>query len=1394
MKTRPRLTTLKLLILLCCAFATTVVLGQTTYTWVGLAGNGTGTPDGTNIANAANWSPTGGPPSGATQDTAQWAGTNVTGNLTIDYLDTVGLPGTGFGTSGINLALTAGQTGNVSIVPVGGGVTGNIGINNISIASGAGQLALGDPNDTVNTLSFIGRPAGGIHDFVNDSTNPAIIYSNVKLQAGGGSTYEIEFDGTGNWIVTNSLANANATGILIDQVGTGTLFWNGPSTSAALPNSAISSPITISAGTMVLEWDNSGINGDAIINEGTLLEYDAPGQTQVLNGIISGTAPLEVAAGTLDLKGQNTYDATNILAGGTLIADNPENPGISGPLGIAATNSIVFDGGSLQFSVNNVFDYSSRFSSAPGQLYNFNAGGQTVIFTNTTGLASSGATLTMNGPGSLTLAGPSSYGGATLVNSGTLIFEGAKTGTGNISVADSAILGIYANGTQVKPGTLTVGTSAGASLNFYNITSTANAPLAPTTLAANGTITINAESGTFVAGQSYPLLMWTTGPAPTVSLGVLNGALGTLSTVGNSIVLSITALADDWNGNVNGNWTTAGNWLSGGVATTYVDPTPVVFDDTASGTTAVTVNALVQPKNVTINNNTKTYTITSSGGDNIGGAATLSKSGTGTAALSGGANSYTGVTTLSGGILQVSVLANGGSDSDIGAAANSAANLVFNGGDLQYLGSGANINRLFSLGTGGGTIDSSGSGALVLNNTGAAGYIGTGARVVTLTGSQTGSNVLAAVIADNGGSTTLVKSGPSAWVLTGNNTYSGGTTVSEVGGALGGELVVGTGTTGAIGSGPVTDDGSLDFDVSGSVTVATIGGIGSVTNDGTGTVILSGNNTYSGATTINNGALQLGNGGANGTMLDSSYIFANTNGTFVYDSTGTEGWTTKVITGAGAVVVEKGSFEPYGNGNGSGNTYTGPTTIDSGATFEPCKGNTGVLLSSVVTNNGELLLIRQDDGVFIYSNNIVGSGEVVKADNNPNYGDATLLGTNTYTGGTLIQGGAIILGDDADPGFGSIVGNVAMSFDAVQVVPAQIDFNRPDTYTFSGNITGVGSVLQEGSGTLILTGTNTYNPEPPSGPAYVGVEQPGGETIEAGTYISAGTLQVGNGGASGTLGANNAITNTVLDDGNLVFDLNANYPVNNAISGTGNLVQYGTDIVTLTASNSYTGTCTVSNGTLVINGYDNASGVSVVGGTLGGAGIIFGPVTLSAGTTLAPGSSPGAVGTLTISNSLAITSGNVLIAVNKSLSPSPSNSIVSVSGTLANSGTGTLAVTNLGPALVVGDKFQVFSGPVPGGASLTVTGGNATWNNNLAANGSITVASVIVTTPPTLNLAVTHSSGVTGLQFSWTGSDILQAQTNSLTGTWYNYPGGGASPVNVTVDPHQGQVYFRLAP
>lgn len=157
--------------------------------------------------------------------------------------------------------------------------------------------------------------------------------------------------------------------------------------------------------------------------------------------------------------------------------------------------------------------------------------------------------------------------------------------------------------------------------------------------------------------------------------------------------------------------------------------------------------------------------------------------------------------------------------------------------------------------------------------------------------------------------------------------------------------------------------------------------------------------------------------------------------------------------------------------------------------------------------------------------------------------------------------------------------------------------------------------------------------------------------------------------------------------------------------------------------------------------------------------------------------------------------GNAAFNVNKS--SSPSNILVTVDGTLTNTGSGNgITVNNGGPALVAGDRFKLFSGAVVNGNLLTVSGGSLssglTWENDLASDGSIKVVSSVVT-PPVLGMS---QSGGT-LTFTWTGTFKLQSQTNSLSGglttNWFDYPGGSTSGVSVSINPTNPTVFFRLS-
>ena len=1345
---------LKQLLVLCSAVAATAAFGQTTRVWD--AGDGTGVY----LGGATNWVGDVLPAttSGTVGDFATWDNV-VAGNLVLTYNG--GIAG-GFQSSGVNLILTPNQIGSVTIIsPVAGSANlagGQFWTNNASAAS----LQLGD--GTANVLNLIWRSLEtgapyGPHYLINNSAAPNIIRPNVRFQAGGGNPHTLIFGGSGDWHITNNLTTANGVATTIGKTGAGTLIWAGPSISAALGNSIISTPLDFEEGRVILSAGNP-LNTQRITNNATL-QYDSVA-SQTLSGPINGTGNLIVSSGTLTLSGASTYTGLTVLTNtGTLVLGSAHTAGSSGPIGIGGT--IFSYGGTLQFSAANTFDYSSRFATANNQAFKFDTAGQGVTFA--TGLTSSGGTLTKAGSGTLTLVGTSAYTGLTTVSAGKLVFQGAKSGAGDITVANSAALGVTDVGAQATPGTLALGTTAGVTLEFNNISSTTTAPLAAGALTSGGTVTVNVNSGSFVIGSSYPLLTWTTGSAPIFSLATLTGAGGNLSVSGNTLYLNITSLAFVWTGLTDGNWdiSTLNNWKVNGVAQVFANGGTALFDDTVpSANTSVTLNSPVSPASVTVNSSAKTYSLTASGANVITGSGTLTKNGNSTLTLAGGINTYSGGTVVSGGTLTVGVLANGGSASDIGQSGSAAANLLLNGGTLQYTGPAAGIDRLFTVGTAGGTIDASGSGALTLNNSGSVALSGSGARAFTLKGTSADDNTLAAALADNGGSTSLAKSGAGKWIVSGNNTYSGGTTIAA------GTLQVGTGgATGSLGSGNVTDNGTLSFNRSGLLTNGVISGTGSVTVDGGGTLVLPGDNTYTAGTTINTGTLQVGTGGATGSLNSGSTIVNN--GTLVYDST-TAFSQAGIISGTGNLIKRgSGLLKILG-----ANTYTGWTFIDTGATLQITEGNQGQFAGAVVTNEGTLMMTRQDTDVFIYSGSIVGTGQVWKDNNNINTGDVTLTGPNTYSGGTVIGGGGINVGDGAINGW--ILGNVFFTNSlSPNENPRRLTFNRSDDVTFPGNITystnlafgNRGIVVQRGTGTLTLTGNNTY---------------PGG------TIISNGVLQVGNGGTSGAIGTGPCTVNTTL-----VFNRSDNLAYGGVISGAGSVVKTGAGTLTLTATNTYFGSMTVSNGNLLINGQDFPSTLNVYGGGLGGTGIISGPVTLDVGTTLVPGAAASTVGVLTITSDLTI-GGNVAVDVNKSLTQS--NDLVVVSGALSKTGTGTLTVANLGTALAVGDKFTLFSQPVANGSALTVTGAGATWSNQLEVDGSITALTVgpaVNPLSPTLQVSVSGSS----LTLGWPTNLGWTLQTNSVglasAGQWFPYPGSAAlTNVNLTINPANSNVFFRM--
>jgi autotransporter-associated beta strand protein len=260
------------------------------------------------------------------------------------------------------------------------------------------------------------------------------------------------------------------------------------------------------------------------------------------------------------------------------------------------------------------------------------------------------------------------------------------------------------------------------------------------------------------------------------------------------------------------------------------------------------------------------------------------------------------------------------------------------------------------------------------------------------------------------------------------------------------------------------------------------------------------------------------------------------------------------------------------------------------------------------------------------------------------------------------------------------------------------------------------------------------------------------------------------------------------------------------------VTKVGAGTLTLTGNSTNTGAVTVGAGTLALltdGSFSNAAQIVISsdavldvtartdgnlnlqnGQTLKGNGGINGNLATLPGSIVNPGSS---IGTLTVSNNATL-AGTLRMEVNRSSVPNCDQFIVL--GTLTAGGT--LAVTNIGAALQVNDIFQLFPNGISGftvslPAVDPVNGVTYTWQDKVATDGFVKVLSVTPLAPPTLNVSKTGNA----LTFSWTGPFKLQSQTNSLSNglrnNWSDYPGGGSSPVNLTINPTNPAVYFRLS-
>jgi len=201
------------------------------------------------------------------------------------------------------------------------------------------------------------------------------------------------------------------------------------------------------------------------------------------------------------------------------------------------------------------------------------------------------------------------------------------------------------------------------------------------------------------------------------------------------------------------------------------------------------------------------------------------------------------------------------------------------------------------------------------------------------------------------------------------------------------------------------------------------------------------------------------------------------------------------------------------------NTYTGGTTI-SGGTLQLGDGGTTGSIAGTVSNNGALAFNRSNAVAF--GGVISGTGAVSQL----GAGTTTLSGVNTYGGGTTISAGTLA-GSATSFGSGNILNDAALII------------TQPSNAEFANVISGTGSLDKQGAGTLALTGNS----------AFTGL-----------TTISAGTLQFGAGGTSGS------IAGDIVNNGLLAFNRADSMTYAGDVTGFGDMSQLGTGVTTLTGS------------------------------------------------------------------------------------------------------------------------------------------------------------------------------------------------------------------------------------
>ncbi|MGO4702722.1 autotransporter-associated beta strand repeat-containing protein [Dyella sp. 2RAB6] len=1060
-----------------------------------------------------------------------------------------------------------------------GGTTVNAGT--LALASGgslaaSGTVSLAAPGSTLDLSAAGAQNIGGLSGVAGSSV---LLGANTLTLAPSGSgsfggtisgTGAVVINGSGSETLTGANTYSGGTSILS---GTLALGAGGALAGGSALTLGAGGTFDISAGGNQAIGALAGAGGTVNLGANTLSVSGSGGGS--FNGVIQGTGGLTNTANALVLNGANTYTGlTTVQAGSLTVGDATHaSAAIGGDVSVASGASLggfgtvagsvtVQNGGHLapgnptgSLTVNSnltlaqgsVLDFSF---GAPGPNFSTPGTGHNVVVNGN--LAINGSTLNPIDAGGF---GPGLYNLFT--------YGGTLTET-NGGIAPPTGFTIQ-NLTASKQ--INLINTSGLTLNFWNANGLANstrmgggsgtwsAPLANWTDAV-GSVTSSrqpADAFAVFGGDAGTVTVDNTGGAVTAlgmqfandgfhlvggALGLVAPTPGALSEIrvgdGSAASAGWTATVDNTLTGLGFNKTGAGTLVLGG-SNTYTQGTML-----SAGTLSVSADAnlgaasagldfeggILQVTGTAFQSTARAITLGAPGGgfdiaaaanvftvsQALSGTGGLSKLGAGTLVLAG-ANTYSGGTTVSAGTLQGDTTSLQGNIVDNAALVfDQAANGTFAGsvsgtGALTKLGAGTLTLSGTSSYSGGTTI---GAGALQGDTSSLQGNITDNASLIFNQGTNGTFN---GAIAGTGA---LTKLGAGTVTLSGANTYSGGTIISA--GALQGD------TTSLQGN--ITDNASLIFNqgTSGSFGGA-ISGTGSLTKLGAGTVTLSGANTYSGGTTISAGALQGDTTSLQGNITDNASLIFNqgADGTF------------------GGSVSGSGSLTKLGAGTltlGGANSYSGGTTISAGA----LQGDTSSLQGNI-TDNASLIFNQGAAGSF--GGVISGSGSVTKL----GAGTLTLSGANSYSGGTTISAGAL-QGDTS-----SLQGNITDN--------AGLIFNQGTNATFNGTLSGSGTLLKSGTGTLTL---DTVNPlsgatTVAAGTLIVGDNSHPGATLGSTVTVNGGATLGGIGtigglDLSGTVVPGNT-TGTLTVTGNAVFHPGSSYQVGATAQGQSSRIVIG---------------------------------------------------------------------------------------------------------------------------------------------------------------------------------------------------------------------------------------------